>query len=120
MLEHLRDRGDDIRRVREEKFHDDERGGAAGTLDHRDEFQVVHGVDLTERNTVESANVLDAPCRLLPHLVDAGDELLLDHLDRVVRVARFRPPDIDDDTQALHPITGPLNGNRGVTDQLES
>ena len=32
MPEHLRDRGDDIRRVREEKFHDDERGGAAGTF----------------------------------------------------------------------------------------
>ncbi|WP_302701824.1 hypothetical protein [uncultured Actinomyces sp.] len=38
----------------------------------------------------------------------------------VIRVNRAPSEDIDDDTQALHPITGSLHGNRRVTDQLES
>ncbi len=99
LLEHLRDRGD-IRRVREEKFHDDERGGAAGTLDHRDEFQVVHGVDLIRAQHRQSANVLDAPCWLLPHCpADAGDEgcSLIPRSGRP-ELRGSRPPDIDDPT----------------------
>jgi len=38
----------------------------------------------------------------------------------IIRVNRASSEDINDDTQALNPITGPLHGTRGVTDQLES